>query len=78
MTFASYQKQNKCIDVLYVKKIKFQFNQMIHTYFIIPSKSLLPSPLKPQDFTSSNEPLNVCVYCGSLDLTSLGHIWYKT
>ena len=42
---------------------------MIHNYSIT-SQSLLPSPLKKQDFTSSYESLNVCAYCGSADLTS--------
>ena len=43
-----------------LKKNKmFQFDHIIHIYSI-PSQSLLPSPLKPKDFTSQTKHL--CVY----------------
>ena len=43
-----------------MSKNRFQCNYMNHPYSI-PFQSLEPSPLKPQDFTSPNKTLNVCV-----------------
>ena len=48
--------QDKCIEVWYMKEKKiyrFQCNHMIHSYFLNPTtQSLLPSPLKTQDYAS--------------------------
>ena len=60
--------QDKFVGVIiYVKKARFECDHMIHIYSI-PSQSLLPSPLKP------NETLNVCAYCVCADLTSLAYM----
>ena len=60
---------DKCTGGIYVKKTKFkqfQCDHMFHPYSI-PFQSLLPSHLKPKDFTSPNKTLNLfqeifCIY----------------
>ena len=50
--------------IIYVKKINsYDFNVCNHMFhpYSIPSKSLLPSHLKPHDFPSQNELINVWV-----------------